>query len=484
MEFLMTYGWAIMVAVLAIGALSYFGVLSPDKFVPKRCALEPGIGCMDFRIDESTVTLVLRNGRGEDININSVKVGNCTGTASGELKNGRQSTFVISGCTNTAEKKFIGNINLTFLSETGFTHKNLGRLVDKIEAGNPALITTPSAPESLSALAGNSQISLSWSAPSSDGGVAITNYKIYRGTSSGSEALLTTIGNLLSYLDSGVANAQPYYYQVSAVNLVGESGFSNEASATPCDSGTIATYGEWSACSVSCGGGTQTRTNINQCGGQVEETQSCNTQCCPINGGWSGWGSWSGWNTCSASCGGGTQTRTRTRTCTNPSPSCGGAECSGSSTETETQSCNTQACCDPTCPAASSYSCGVAFYSDCGTYCGTGTSGCSHYKEANVNCGNTPKTADQLCQDLGYIGASDSKGYWHKQCGQPLVNSCTNLECSIHSTCDCAGCDNYWSTWDGLTLTGGGGTSYDAGAGGYGCAGYNPGWYIRLLCYS
>jgi len=50
----------------------------------------------------------------------------------------------------------------------------------------------------------------------------------------------------------------------------------------------------------------------------------------PINGGWSEWG------TCSATCGGGTQTRT----CTNPTPANGGADCEG----VLSQSCNTQSC--------------------------------------------------------------------------------------------------------------------------------------------
>lgn len=135
MEFLMTYGWAIMVAMVAIGALSYFGVLSPDKFVPRRCALEPGIACMDFEINENSVILVIMTARGEDITINNIKVGNCTGTVSGFMRNGEQATFVIGGCSNTVSKKFIGDLNITYTGETGLTHKNRGNIVGKVGSG-------------------------------------------------------------------------------------------------------------------------------------------------------------------------------------------------------------------------------------------------------------------------------------------------------------------------------------------------------------
>jgi hypothetical protein len=37
MEFLMTYGWAILVVLIAIGALAYFDVFTPEKFTKKIC---------------------------------------------------------------------------------------------------------------------------------------------------------------------------------------------------------------------------------------------------------------------------------------------------------------------------------------------------------------------------------------------------------------------------------------------------------------
>lgn len=36
LEFLMNYGWAILVVIVAIGALAYFGVLNPEKFKPEQ----------------------------------------------------------------------------------------------------------------------------------------------------------------------------------------------------------------------------------------------------------------------------------------------------------------------------------------------------------------------------------------------------------------------------------------------------------------
>ena len=74
MEFLMTYGWAILVVIISITALASFGVLRPAKLLPSSCTFEPGISCDDSYITSTSFYIVLTNGFGQDIVFSAVNL--------------------------------------------------------------------------------------------------------------------------------------------------------------------------------------------------------------------------------------------------------------------------------------------------------------------------------------------------------------------------------------------------------------------------
>jgi len=86
--------------------------------------------------------------------------------------------------------------------------------------------SAPSAPNSFTSVGEANQISLSWSAPSSDGGATVTGYTLNRGATN-----LLTNSNVLSYIDTGLSANTTYSYTVSAVNSAG-TGPTSSTSAT------------------------------------------------------------------------------------------------------------------------------------------------------------------------------------------------------------------------------------------------------------
>jgi fibronectin type 3 domain-containing protein len=86
----------------------------------------------------------------------------------------------------------------------------------------------PVAPTGLMATPGNAQVALSWSAV-----IGATSYNVKRATVSGGPYTTVASPTATSYPDSGLTNGTTYYYVVTAVNAVGESGNSNQVSGTP-----------------------------------------------------------------------------------------------------------------------------------------------------------------------------------------------------------------------------------------------------------
>jgi hypothetical protein len=92
--------------------------------------------------------------------------------------------------------------------------------------------TTPGLPQGLAAVHGNAQVALSWSAPSSSGGVAVTGYKVYQSTDDSSYSEVATPSGTSQTITS-LTNGTQYYFKVAAVNAVGTGSLTSSVNATP-----------------------------------------------------------------------------------------------------------------------------------------------------------------------------------------------------------------------------------------------------------
>ncbi|XP_063427422.1 uncharacterized protein LOC134710933 [Mytilus trossulus] len=191
------------------------------------------------------------------------------------------------------------------------------------------------------------------------------------------------------------------------------------------ENGGWSDYTSWGECSKSCGGGTQSRTrtctnpapsaNGMGCIGDDEQTQSCGTDKCPVNGGWSDYTSW---GECSKSCGGGTQSRTRT--CTKPAPSNGGKSCEGGATETK--ACETNKC-----PVDGGWS-DYTSWGKCSKSCGGGM------QSRTRTCTKpAPSNGGKSCEG----GATETKACETNKCPGDCSQS---SECHTDGVCDNGRC--------------------------------------------
>ena len=77
LEFLTTYGWAFLVILVMIGALSYFGVLDPSRFLPDKCIFGTGIGaCIDAVASDGAedINATFINSFGKDLTVSAVNI--------------------------------------------------------------------------------------------------------------------------------------------------------------------------------------------------------------------------------------------------------------------------------------------------------------------------------------------------------------------------------------------------------------------------
>jgi len=127
---------------------------------------------------------------------------------------------------------FISNFRIQFDASA------LGGTPEELNIDDVMILTDsipPSAPTGLGATPGNTTAELDWNDNTE---MDLDGYNVYRSTTSGSgyAQINVSLVSTSNYTDTGLTNGTPYYYVVTAVDMgINESGYSNEASATPVD---------------------------------------------------------------------------------------------------------------------------------------------------------------------------------------------------------------------------------------------------------
>ena len=135
MEFLMTYGWAILVVLAAIAALAYFGVLSPGNLVPERTTFTaplPNVDSADINPDNGEISIAFMNNAGHNIQIQLGRTGDCNtdATETEDVPNGEP--FVVTWDCDTE----LGGIpGQRFKYELGFEYYNNGTTQTRTHRG-------------------------------------------------------------------------------------------------------------------------------------------------------------------------------------------------------------------------------------------------------------------------------------------------------------------------------------------------------------
>ena len=128
-------------------------------------------------------------------------------------------TFTDTGVTNGTKYFYV----VSALDSAG---ESANSAEANAEPTAPAAV--PPVPAGLAAVAGNTQVSLSWNSAA-----GATSYHVKRSTTSGGPYTQISAPTATSFTDSGLTNGTKYFYVASALDSAGESANSSEASATP-----------------------------------------------------------------------------------------------------------------------------------------------------------------------------------------------------------------------------------------------------------
>lgn len=133
MEFLMSYGWALIIFLIAISILYYIGFVNIKNLTRESCTMAPGIYCSDFMIDTNSIELLLVNTYSNEFTVENITVGSCQANFGYRMLPQIEYVFSMPCPVGNRGEIFKGDILITFRSEAGLIKYNKGNVVSIIQ---------------------------------------------------------------------------------------------------------------------------------------------------------------------------------------------------------------------------------------------------------------------------------------------------------------------------------------------------------------
>ena len=138
-EFLISYGWMILVIATAISLLFVYFIHDKSNFIREECSLSAGLSCSDFAIDENSINIVIKNNLDWDISNVKFTYDDCIiNSAEISLDAGETATFALSECNFFSGELFDSNgliVDYT-LEGNSISHQKNVNIVSVVEGGN------------------------------------------------------------------------------------------------------------------------------------------------------------------------------------------------------------------------------------------------------------------------------------------------------------------------------------------------------------
>ena len=167
-------------------------------------------------------------------------------------------SFIVRDPVITIEGGLATSNSFTYFSSTG--HTVLGRSIStSFNWYGGFLYFSDISTPTLTATAGNAQVSLSWTESTSTFGYDVTSYEVGQSIVSGGSYTYTDVGNVLTATRSSLTNGTPYYFIIRVIDNQGDViATSTEQTATPvattsCGDGSCNGGETCSTCPAYCG---------------------------------------------------------------------------------------------------------------------------------------------------------------------------------------------------------------------------------------